>query len=55
MSKHIAITVFPDQEGWEIVDRTNIAIITEKDFHDLCDGSSSVRDLKPILEIALKA
>lgn len=52
--KHHAIVILSDGETYNIVDGCCIAVITDEDMSELEYGRKEVKDLRPIMEIALR-
>ena len=52
--KHATIVILNDGETWTIVDGCSLAVITDADLQELENGTKEAKDLRPIMEIALR-
>lgn len=52
--KHHTIIILSDGETYSIVDGCSLAIITDEEMSELEYGRKEVKDLRPIMEIALR-
>lgn len=47
------IIVLPDGETWNTIDDCSIRVITDEDFHMLCNGEIDACKILPVAEVGL--